>query len=200
MKVVHAKVRHTLTRIALLVALLGVLSPKHSVADTVLPFGAEGWRFAYFAGQMPPEVFTADFDDSGWQEGAFPLGSIGGCEAPGTPWPADELRLVARRKFDVGTYSGIASMRLKLVQGGDVFVNGWPQHGIGVSGTGHCDYELNYAALPVQPGVNTIAIAAYARWLPGVGAFGFLDVQLAVSGSIVRTSHSTWADLKLHYR
>ncbi len=168
-----------------------VLPDDQAVPPTVVisPYRAT-WRYAIYPyGQVPDNVGSPDFDDSGYQTAPGSFGSGGGCPVQAntqTAWP-NSTEIVLRRVVDLP--ASITNVRVSGTVDNDiaVYINGVDMSN-GFIGHENCaqldDTRINIVATTVlKPGPNLFVLRGRDR-----GGESFIDAQLLVDQPITAVS------------
>ncbi len=164
-----------------------VVPDDQPVSPTVVisPYRAV-WRYAIYPyGQVPADVGSLTFDDTGYQSAPGSFGSGGGCPVQAntqTPWPGS-TEIVLRRWIDLP--ASVTNVRVSGTVDNDidVIINGVDMSG-GFIGHENCaqldDTRINIVATSVlKPGPNLFVLRGRDR-----GGESFLDAQFLVDQPI----------------
>jgi hypothetical protein len=179
-----------LTLVLAMAALLSV--PAVATAETLVGFGAPGWRLQATTTGGVPGFAATSFVDSTWATGTAPFGALTTC-AVGSTLPAPTTTggwtnngdLLLRRTVTVPSASGPGTIELRIDNDADVYLNGVL--------LGHVDHEgcanvLPPAAIPftaaqLRTGSNVLAVRAHDDLDQR-----YVDVKLDVANTVVCTT------------
>lgn len=183
-------VRCLLILLALPLASMLLPAPASASEATVLPYGADGWRFTIGSHGSAPFGFEQEsFDDSAWAVGAAafanPAGT--GCRGGRTHWPTgSELHV----RHAISLPAGVRAVRVGVAidNAVQVFFNGLDISGGLVSASGCAQPDQIVFDVPsgaFRPGPNLVAALARDYGDPAdPGAASHFDLQViaVVSG------------------
>jgi hypothetical protein len=186
--------RRSLLMLLALGALLGV--PTGATAETLVGFGAPGWRIQAATPGAVPGFASTTFDDSAWAIGTAPFGALTICPVgPTLPAPttsggwANGGDLLLRRTVTVPSASGFGTIELRIDNDADVYLNGALLRRVHHDGCANVlpPAAIHFTAAKLRTGANVLAVRAHDELDQR-----YVDVKMDVANTVpCRTSPCT---------
>jgi hypothetical protein len=178
-------------------------SPIKAEWVTLVPWGSSNLRYKTFStySEIPGEVFTLEFDDSGWDLGTAPFGKADTLCDVNIATPIADAAIVIRFWLNlpeqnyIPGWNQVLSVYMRTVHNSYLYVNGG---GIGSSG-GNWSCPFREVALGIWDynlivGANLIVMGGEST-----APWNYFDFKIELDSSTVPTELSTWGRIKALY-